>query len=407
MTDVVAGPITADLRAQLTTRLVAKGFAQSPSVRAAFRAVPRHLFAPAGTSLQAAYADRVVVTKRDAARAATSSVSAPWLQAYMLEQAQLRPGARVLEIGSGGYNAALAAELVGPAGQVTTIDIDPDVISSARAVLNRSGYPLVHTAVADGEHGYPPGAPYDAILVTVEAADVPPAWTEQLTPGGRLVVPLRMRAHTRCLTLDRAGDHLVARASIQCGFVSMQGHGQDPVRLVQLRGDAAVLILDDPATQVDATAIAMALDGPRTERWSPVTLTAGTSFEALHLFLASQPRPYGILNVDRERTLGLLDPQDRFFCPTLLAGDSLTYLTSRQQHDGAWQLGAHGFGPQAQSLADDLTGLLVTWDEQHRQNGGPQITVHPASTELADTDRLRLVVRRSHTLTAIDWPSIR
>ncbi len=101
---------------------------RSDRVADAFRTVPRHLFAP-GEPLERAYAaDSAVVTKRGEHGAAVSAVSSAHMQATMLEQAQLGSGMRVLEIGSGGYNAALIAELVGESGQVTTVDIDPDIV---------------------------------------------------------------------------------------------------------------------------------------------------------------------------------------------------------------------------------------------------------------------------------------
>lgn len=293
MTDVVNELMPHTAREHLVERLTAKGVITRPEVAAAFLAVPRHLFAPASTSLQAAYADDVVITKKDADGKTTSSISAPWLQATMLETARLRPGSRVLEIGSGGYNAALIAEIVGPTSAVTSIDIDADVVTNARAALDQAGYPQVHVAQADAEYGYPDAGPYDAIIVTVEASDIPPAWTEQLAPGGLLVVPLRMRGNTRCLTLEDRGDCLAASAARQCGFVAMQGDGCNPVRRTHLRRDDIVLVLDD-ATQVNADALASALDLPRVELWSPVTVTMdeSASFESVHLWLASQPRPW-------------------------------------------------------------------------------------------------------------------
>ncbi|WP_405104082.1 methyltransferase domain-containing protein [Micromonospora sp. NBC_01412] len=93
----------------------------------------------------------------------------------MLHAAHLQPGARVLEIGSGGYNAALIAEVVGPHGAVASIDINPGVIAHARAVLDTAGYPQVQVETADAMAGWPGAAPYDAIIVTVEASDLPPA----------------------------------------------------------------------------------------------------------------------------------------------------------------------------------------------------------------------------------------
>ncbi|WP_432830673.1 methyltransferase, FxLD system [Dactylosporangium sp. CA-092794] len=394
----------ADLRARLADALITTGFITTPAVEAAFRAVPREAFTPPGTDLIDAYANNIVVTKRGPDGKTTSSISAPWLQAYMLETARIRPGTRVLEIGSGGYNAALIAELVGPEGSVVSIDIDPQVVAHARATLATAGYEQGRVVHADGEYGHASGGPYDAVLVTVEASDIAPAWTEQLAPGGVLVAPVRMRANTRCLTLERERDHLVATASLQCGFVPMQGDGQNPTRRVALRGEDAVLVLDDPTTEVDIAALRAALDGPRSEVWSPVTLPMDASFEALHLWLASQPRPYGVLNVDRERTAGLLDPQDRFFCPTLLTHDSFAYLTIRRHDDATWQCGAHGFGPDAATLTSDLIDLVAAWDRLHRTGVRPAITVYPHGAALPATEQLRLVVARRHTQIVITWP---
>lgn len=199
MTETLADPASPEaLRAQLVELLAAKGWITDEQVAAAFARVPRHLFTPEGTALADAYADDIVRTKRGPDGKALSSVSAPWLQAFMLREAGIRPGARVLEVGSGGYNAALCAELVGPAGRVVTVDIDADVVANARAGLARAGYPQVQVVQGDGEYGYPIAGGYDAVLVTVEAADVAPAWWQQLAPGGRLVVPLRFPVKSTC-----------------------------------------------------------------------------------------------------------------------------------------------------------------------------------------------------------------
>jgi len=393
-------------RRQLVERLMAKRHITRPDVAAAFLAVPRDAFTPAGTSMRNAYSEGVVVTKRDSDGRASSSISAAWLQAYMLETAQLRPGSRVLEIGGGGYNAALIAELVGPAGEVTSIDIDSGVVANARAALDRAGYPHVQVVQADGVHGFPSNAPYDAIIVTVETADLPPAWTRQLAQGGLLVAPLRFRANTRCLTFENRGDHLTAVSALQCGFVSMKGEGNTPMRRFRLRGDDIVLSVDDTTTQVDGEALAAALESPRVEIWPPVNAEMDESgaFESIHLWLACQPRPYGVLTVDRDRAGDLLDPDNKFTCPTLLSPSSFAHLTLRQPESGVYQFGAHGFGPDAGDLAAELADLIVDWDQNHRHGPGPVITAHPAATTLPSTDGLRLLVPRRHRLVAITWP---
>ena len=141
--------------------------------------------------------------------------------------------------------------------------------------------------------------------------------------------------------------------------------------------------------------------------WAPVTITMQEpgSFESLHLWLSSQPRPFGALAVDRQATIGLLDPQDRFTCPTLFTGDSLAYLAMRKIADSTWQFGAHGFGPTADTLTTDLVDLIVAWDHDHRHGPGPAITVHPTRNPPAAAGHLQLVVPRRETTIAITWPS--
>lgn len=396
-----------EARARLVDQLLADRWITSPAVEAAFRRVPRHLFATDDVSVDAAYADDVVITRRGPDGRATSSISAPWLQAYMLEQARLAPGARVLEVGSGGYNAALIADVVGPDGTVVTVDIDADVTDRARTGLDRAGYQQVTVVHGDGEYGHPPRGPYDAIIATVETPDLPPAWLDQLTPAGVLIVPLRIRGMTRCLTLRRHEDHLLATAALQCGFVPMQGDGRHPTRRLLLRGADVVVTLDDTTTAVNPDALTSALHSPRLEAWSPVTITMqeGSSFESLHLWLASQPRPFGTLAVDRKRTADLGDPQDRFVCPTLLTTDSFAYLAMRKLDDTTWRFGAHGFGPDADTLTTDMLNLITVWEHHHRHGPGPTITVHPTGTHPPTPEGPHLHVTRRHATITVTWPT--
>ena len=122
----------------------------------------------------------------------TSTASAPRIVASMLELAQLTAGMRVLEIGTGsGYNAALLQELVGPQGQVTSVDIDGTLVDDARRRLDAAGYPDVSVVAADGYFGAAERAPFDRVVATVGCVDVAPAWLGQLAPGGFCVVPLQ------------------------------------------------------------------------------------------------------------------------------------------------------------------------------------------------------------------------
>ena len=205
MTGVSSDSASAELlRTALVQQLVAAGTIRDDRVAAAFAAVPRHVFVP-HAPLEVAYADDVVLMKHDEAGVVTSSVSQPSIVALMLQQAAIRPGHRVLEIGSGGYNAALMRELAGPRGAVTSVDIDPEVTDRARESLGEAGYGDVTVVQADGAFGVPERAPYDRIVVTVTAWDIASAWLRQLRPGGRIVVPLRMRGQTRSIAFDLVG----------------------------------------------------------------------------------------------------------------------------------------------------------------------------------------------------------
>ncbi len=141
---------TAPLRLAMAEEIRRLDGLRSDQVAEAFLSVPRHLFAP-GVALERVYsATTAVWPKHDDTGRMTSTVSAPHIQAVQLEQADVRPGMRVLEIGSGGYNAALLATLVGPDGEVTSVDIDAEIIDRARGCLDAAGVP----AGADSGRGW-------------------------------------------------------------------------------------------------------------------------------------------------------------------------------------------------------------------------------------------------------------
>lgn len=151
------------------------GVAMSNQVERAMRKVERHLFTP-GIPIDKAYADDAVLKKTNSDGVTVSSVSAPGVVAMMLDQLQVQPGHRILEIGSGGYNAALLRELAGPGGSVTTIDIDPDIAGRARRCLAAAGYQDIRVLCGDGELGAAEYGPFDRIIVTAAVWDVAPAF---------------------------------------------------------------------------------------------------------------------------------------------------------------------------------------------------------------------------------------
>ncbi|RYG19950.1 methyltransferase domain-containing protein, partial [bacterium] len=150
----------------------------------ALRAVPRHIFLPNHT-LEEVYENRAIMTKKEGE--ATSSCSQPSVVAVMLNQASLRAGDNVLEIGAGtGWNSALMGHIIGPQGFVTTIDIDADTAEFARSNLTQAGATNVEVICGDGGLGFESRAPYDVIIVTAEMPDLSPHLLRQLRVVGRI-----------------------------------------------------------------------------------------------------------------------------------------------------------------------------------------------------------------------------
>ncbi len=209
------------LRTELADSLLARGLIRSPRIEAAFRDTPRHLFLP-GVPLAVAYSDEAVPTKADRRRLLSSS-SQPAMMAIMLEQLSLAPGMNVLEIGAGtGYNAALMAQIVGDAGHVTTIDIDPDTAASAAVHLGSASAYGVQVICADGHAGWPANAPYDRIIATASVETVPAAWEEQLIESGLLVAPVGGRNGQRSIAYQRVRARLTERSAVLCGFMPLR-----------------------------------------------------------------------------------------------------------------------------------------------------------------------------------------
>ncbi|MFG1928538.1 methyltransferase, FxLD system [Cryptosporangium sp. NPDC048952] len=382
-----------DLRAAMVDRLIAehtdKGLTMRPEIEAALRTVPRHLFTP-GAPLEEAYrSDHAVVTKRIDDEA-VSSVSAAWLIAEMLGQAadalddSLR-GRHVLEIGSGGYNAALLRELVGLEGSVTTVDIDSDVTDRATACLAAAGYGDVRVVCTDADHPIADGRPYDLILVTVGAWDIAPAWLAQLTDTGALVVPLRTFGMTRSWALRRAGDRLVSHSQRLCGFVSMRGDGAHQVRYTDI-ADGVHLRLDEDH-QVDADAVAALLSQPPAEAWADVSLPPITQLADLDLWLAARATEAGeqfvVLTAQQEAVdAGTIAPAWRFGTPAVLHDGTFTYRSALRWTDDRFDLGARAHGPSAGSAA----GLMVERMRAWLNAGQPSPALHLAPAETPDGD---------------------
>lgn len=401
-----------ELRHALTDRLRAAGMITSPAVERAFRTVPRHLFVPEGTALDVAYnADDSVAVKRDRDGVIISSTSAPFIQARMIEQAGLGPAMSVLEIGSGGYNAALLAEVVGPGGRVVSVDIDPEVTARAHAALAVTGYADRVTVVrGDAEHGVPElGEPVNVVLVTVEAWDLSPAWRAQLSANGMIVVPLRMNGITRSIGFRREDDHLVSASAEVCGFVPMRGAGAHDERIFLLpdgRGHHVQLRFDGDAPQ-DMSLLNGVLATERVQVWSGVTVRHGMSFADLHLWFACFLPGFCRLAADEGTDLAA--ERRSWFPFGGVRGDSVAYLAARPALDGAGvEFGARAYGPHGQGAATAMVDQIHAWDRTARRGPAPTFAYWPAGTDHPPNPPIRegvAVLRKTHGLLTISWPA--
>lgn len=227
--------------------VLSDGKAPEPIVQA-FRSVLRHWFLP-DTPLSDVYRDRAIPT-RLGSQGPISSSSQPAIMARMLDQLDVEPGQRVLEIGAGtGYNAALLAHLVGPNGRVVTIDIDPDITADAQAHLEMAGADNVTVITGDGWAGSADHGPFDRIQATVGVWDLAPAWVHQLKPAGVIVVPLWLRTGLQAsVAFGKENGRLASRSVEPRGFMRLRGPGAGPEHYHQIGAWTVCLDDDDPGT---------------------------------------------------------------------------------------------------------------------------------------------------------------
>jgi protein-L-isoaspartate(D-aspartate) O-methyltransferase len=232
----------------------------SPALAEVFATVPREIFVPDGFHrrdgrrvlpadpefLPTVYSNDVLVTKMNG-EVPVSSSSQPSLMAAMIEALEVRPGARVLEIGAGtGYNAALLASL---GAVVTTVDVQSDVAARARSALARAGIAGVRVEAADG-YTAGPAERYDRIIVTVGVAGISPHWLDRLEPGGRIIVPV---AHggihpvldvrpRRAATLPEPGDRVASLPEFSGPAAAMPGFSGPAAARSEAAGPVATVV---------------------------------------------------------------------------------------------------------------------------------------------------------------------
>lgn len=207
-------------RQRLIEQLLKTSHLTSARTAAAMLAVPRERFVPTHLTHRA-YDDEPLPIGLE------QTISAPHMVALMTDALLPMPGMLVLEVGSGsGYQAAVLGRIVEPSGRVVTVERIPALAERARAALRETGVTNVDVKTGDGSMGYAPGAPYDRIVVTASAPDVPPPLLDQLALNGILVVPIGGR-ECELVRIRKTTTGLVREALGLCAFVPLLGsYGQ-------------------------------------------------------------------------------------------------------------------------------------------------------------------------------------
>ena len=386
-------PQAARLRRQMTERILRRGYALSAPVREALENVARHRYIPE-VRLETAYDDDLaVVTSRDKAGRAVSSVSASWLQGVMIDGLRPEPGMTMLEVGSGGFNAELVAYVVGPRGRVVTVDLDPYVVRRTQRLTAEAGSGRVTAILGDGALGAPDHVPadgFDGIVITHNVWDIAPAWRDQLAEGRYLVLPLELHGYTRAIALQRRGNVLEAGPGdwTFCGFIRDRGSAARTTPTVDLPGGLQLRFED--GIPADTVGLEQALQGPRYELATGVNVAGNESFETLQLLLATTLEGFCRLALDHERDGGLAAVPDSTAAAAILGEGSMAYLTYVKVRDGDTpaerrsEFVVHAVGPTREGLAEQMAARVRAWDNTVRATGYPRLSVHPAGT--ADRD---------------------
>jgi protein-L-isoaspartate(D-aspartate) O-methyltransferase len=203
----------ADRLLMVSRQLKARGI-NNQRVLAAFAKVRREEFVAADLQ-EHAYEDRPLSI------GCSQTISQPFIVAYMLQAADVRPDDHVLELGTGsGYQTALLAEL---AKTVVSLERHPELAETARERLSCLGYSNVEVIAADGTLGYPERAPYDVVMVSAAAPHVPPPLIHQLAENGRLVIPVGIRQSQNLVLVRKTPGGIQTSRLEGCAFVPLIG----------------------------------------------------------------------------------------------------------------------------------------------------------------------------------------
>ncbi|MCP2267265.1 hypothetical protein ACFQHV_16780 [Promicromonospora thailandica] len=404
-TDIEADPTLSPeaLRERMIAELIDSGVLSDPKIEAAFRAVAREVFAPTGTPADLPYGIHNALQTRFADDGkALSSLSAPTMHAGNLAQAHVEDGQRVLEIGSGGPNAAMLAHLVGPTGQVVSVDIDAGVTARTRTGLAQLGLTdRVEVITADAAEPLGRGV-FDRIMVTVSPWSLPDTWIEQLAPDGILVVPLQVAPGLqRIIGFRKKDGRLVSESTVPGGFVPLQGAELFNPASAQLTGPSGKPVtFTFPGIGIPERFGVSddVLASDPTEAWSGVIYKNRTIWLDLLTYLLVQP---GAFAMEAE------DPADRgsnmSFYPARVDGASFAALHRRPASETTVEVGAIGKGPDAAPLTRRLADTIARYGAEYR-GAEPLFQWWPTGTELEEVPPHVAHLPRAHGTLTISWP---
>ncbi len=403
-------PDLLDLQEALIEKLKESGSLTETAVEAAFRAIPRHLFLPE-VNLERVYSDDAIATKFDEKGRAISSSSQPAIMAIMLEQLDLRPGHRVLEVGAGtGYNAALMGYLVGENGRITTLDIDQDIVEAAQTHLEAAGCHNVTAVCGDGMNGYAAHAPYDRIILTVGGWEIAPAWMEQLAENGRIVLPLSLNGPQFSVAFVRESSCLTSLSVVPCGFMPLRGSQTEPGVVLTFELPGLTVDLETEPAPADAPMIYQWLTGPYQDWPTWQQVSASEVWRSLYLWLALH-EPY-LANLTAQGTAVeqnivpplLVNGGGEDWCMTIgvISARGCAWLawaiseTGRPKRERVYPLLVRQFGNDA-AQAQRLVQHIEAWDRNGRFAGdGFYIRVYPNEVPVTAVSGEIVLPRRWH-----------
>jgi protein-L-isoaspartate(D-aspartate) O-methyltransferase len=311
------------------------------------------------------------------------------------------------------------AHIVGETGQVVTLDIDDDIVASARERLATAGWGQVQAVCTDGAYGYPDAEPYDRIILTVAAWDIAPAWEEQLKPDGRLVLPLTIRGPQLSIAFEPTGDHFQSISVAPCGFMGLRGDFAAPDRTQQLDPAPGLQFWSAESPSASPQTLYEWLTGSRRDVDTEIMVTPRDVWYGVEPWLALREAGFCTLTAQGEvAEQGIVPALFGFSgewksCFTsgvvnehglcLLMRPSNQPLPDNLMDPSPFRLFVRQFGP-SERLAPELIDQLLAWDNA----GRPSVENLHVRAYPPDIDYTLLpdeyLVRKRRTQLILRWP---